>query len=42
MAGMDIKENVTTTVTTSVKVHTIMIGKAANVFVLVNALNTTA
>jgi len=38
---MGIKENVTTKVTPSAEVHTIMIGKAANVFVLVNALHTT-
>jgi len=38
---MDIEENVTTKVTPSAEVHTIMIGKAANVFVLVNVLNTT-
>jgi len=38
---MDIKENVTTIVTPSAELHIIMIGKAANVFVLVNVLNTT-
>ena len=38
---MDIKENVTTVVTTSAEVHTTMTGRAANAFVLANAHNTT-
>jgi len=38
---MDMEKSVTTAATTSVKVHTNMIGKAANAYVLVNALRTT-
>ena len=35
------EENVNTAVTPDAKVHTIMIGTAANAYVLVNALSTT-
>ena len=38
---MTMEENVNTAVTPDAKVHTIMIGTAANAYVLVNALSTT-
>ena len=41
MVTLDIEENVTTVATTSAEVHTILIGKAANAYVLVSVLNTT-